>query len=940
MSPSPMQNELVEAEEGEIVEQEGSPAQSLSSSRPSTRPAQAPVTAATNTTKPTDATMTASKASEKATQDETGVKRRAPDSSTGSNREDRNGRELQEHQVKSSIRDLASPSSSSSQSLLDSNSPAKVRKIRHGESPSISSRSSPSDELKAIHIGDSYSNSPAPDKDVEMTPASPTGSNASSGHRSATSSHRQDRNGDRSRRSHSRDEDDSYRRRHRDRSSDRDRDRHHSSRSRRSPSPRHSSSSRRDESRSSRDRSYSDRRDYDRDRSSRSHGKDSRSSHPIMTSGRNDRSDRSFEQELERYSRERSHRRDDDHKGSSRESSREPRTRDERAAPERTTDKPTSSRANVESKDLKRESQSIAHKESKEPAPKTPPRTAAPVRSDIKAEPAKKEEELDVDIPVLIEEEKDEAAILEERRKKRQEMLRRTQSVQKPSTPTPTSTAPSSTGVTPILPSVTTLIGQPSSPAAANTPGSMADSQPGTPTSAVEDRPFHRALLSTRKSASDMAILKSKDSYESVAQGTDTDHDMSAADYQEAAPSLPAAVTKKAPVKELVEIDMFAEIEDDMFAIGEGADITMSAKPVVKAATGETAADYNPTLVDNWDDAEGYYRFGHGELLDGRYLVTSVLGKGVFSSVVKARDSKNGDEEVAIKILRSNEAMYKAGKKELDILKRLMDNDPLNKKHVIRLLRHFEHRGHLCLVFESLSMNLREVLKKFGKDVGLNINAVRIYAQQLFLALSLLKKSNVLHADIKPDNILVNDSKNILKLCDLGSASDTSENEITPYLVSRFYRAPEIILGMPYDPALDMWSIGCTLYELFTGKILFSGRSNNQMLKHMMDLKGPFPKKMIRKGEFSQNHFDEDCNFLSVEVEKVTQKDVIRTIQISKPIKDLKARLMPYTNQMAPADVIQVNHFINLLDRCLNLNPEQRITPQEALQHPFIKPPK
>jgi hypothetical protein len=245
MSPSPMQNELVEAEEGEIVEQEGSPAQSLSSSRPSTRPAQAPVTAATNTTKPTDATMTASKASEKATQDETGVKRRAPDSSTGSNREDRNGRELQEHQVKSSIRDLASPSSSSSQSLLDSNSPAKVRKIRHGESPSISSRSSPSDELKAIHIGDSYSNSPAPDKDVEMTPASPTGSNASSGHRSATSSHRQDRNGDRSRRSHSRDEDDSYRRRHRDRSSDRDRDRHHSSRSRRSPSPRHSSSSRR-----------------------------------------------------------------------------------------------------------------------------------------------------------------------------------------------------------------------------------------------------------------------------------------------------------------------------------------------------------------------------------------------------------------------------------------------------------------------------------------------------------------------------------------------------------------------------------------------------------------------------------------------------------------------------------------------------------------------
>ena len=89
-------------------------------------------------------------------------------------------------------------------------------------------------------------------------------------------------------------------------------------------------------------------------------------------------------------------------------------------------------------------------------------------------------------------------------------------------------------------------------------------------------------------------------------------------------------------------------------------------------------------------------------------------------------------------------------------------------------------------------MNLRDVLKKFGKDVGINIKAVRVYAQQLFLSLSLLKRCNILHADIKPDNVLVSESKNILKLCDLGSASDASDNEITPYLVSRFYRAPEI----------------------------------------------------------------------------------------------------------------------------------------------------
>lgn len=181
-------------------------------------------------------------------------------------------------------------------------------------------------------------------------------------------------------------------------------------------------------------------------------------------------------------------------------------------------------------------------------------------------------------------------------------------------------------------------------------------------------------------------------------------------------------------------------------------------------------------------------------------------------------------------------------------------------------------KQHLCMVLEPLSMNLREVLKKYGKNVGLHIKAVRSYTQQLLLALKLLKKSGTLHADIKPDNILVNDNNLVLKLCDFGSASSITDNDITPYLVSRFYRAPEIILGLPYDYGIDMWSAGCTIYELYTGKILFSGKSNNQMLKFFMDLKGKIPNKIIRKGQFKDQHFDQNCNFLSHEIDKITER--------------------------------------------------------------------
>lgn len=78
------------------------------------------------------------------------------------------------------------------------------------------------------------------------------------------------------------------------------------------------------------------------------------------------------------------------------------------------------------------------------------------------------------------------------------------------------------------------------------------------------------------------------------------------------------------------------------------------------------------------------------------------------------------------------------------------------------------------------------------------------------------------------------------------------------------------VLGLPYDCSLDMWSIGCTLFELYTGKILFPGRTNNQMLLHHMELKGKFNHRIIKKSQFGDVHFDETINFISVEVDKIT----------------------------------------------------------------------
>ena len=251
-----------------------------------------------------------------------------------------------------------------------------------------------------------------------------------------------------------------------------------------------------------------------------------------------------------------------------------------------------------------------------------------------------------------------------------------------------------------------------------------------------------------------------------------------------------------------------------------------------------------------------------------------------------------------------------------------------------------EHRNHTVLLFEHMPNNLRQVLSKFGKNVGINLSSVKSYAKQLLLALKHLSSHGIIHADIKLDNILVTANWTTIKLCDFGSAFLESDEEYinhipTPYLVSRFYRAPEIILGLKYDKMIDLWSVANSLAELFTGNVLFPGRTNNDMLQKFMDAVGPFSNKMIKRhiSAFTkiglQSHFSSggggNFDFRRQDFDKVTGKPIIRIVsnasndynavssskQISQVI--LKSR----SGSDNRGDAIK---FSNFLSRCLTLN--------------------
>jgi serine/threonine-protein kinase PRP4 len=341
---------------------------------------------------------------------------------------------------------------------------------------------------------------------------------------------------------------------------------------------------------------------------------------------------------------------------------------------------------------------------------------------------------------------------------------------------------------------------------------------------------------------------------------------------------------------------------------------------------------------DSWDDPEGYYNFAVGEIIDERYEVFAAYGRGVFSTVLRAVNLNKPEsvvtrDEVAIKVIRSNDAMTRASQMERMILCKLALTDPEIKRHIINLIEHFEYRSHVCLVFEPMDMNLRMCIKKFGRDIGLSINAVRAYTIQMLVGLKHLKNNGILHADIKPDNLLVDESKTDVRICDFGSAMLADDIEITPYLVSRFYRPPEVILGLPYGSPMDIWSIGCVIYELFTGKILFSGRTNNDMIKQIMNLKGSLPKKMLRKGAFTERHFDlsdPGTPFLQLEENIITKCSKIRKIS-GISTKNSFLRLLTCSDR----DRAKVFQLADLLERMMMLDPDKRLTTGQALKHPF-----
>ena len=334
-----------------------------------------------------------------------------------------------------------------------------------------------------------------------------------------------------------------------------------------------------------------------------------------------------------------------------------------------------------------------------------------------------------------------------------------------------------------------------------------------------------------------------------------------------------------------------------------------------------------------------------------KYVILDLLGQGTFGQVVKCINLKTR-ELCAVKVIKNQPAYFNQSMMEVTVLEMLNQKyDRDDRRHIVRMRDTFIFRQHLCIVVELLSLNLYDLIKQNGYR-GFSLGLCRVFLAQTLDALTVLKEARIIHCDLKPENILLKSLEApIIKVIDYGSACHEHQTVYT-YIQSRFYRSPEIILGLPYTSSIDMWSVGCIAAELFLGLPIFPGCSNYDQISRIVECLGLPPHHMLEMGKDTLTYFDkfpnqppgrgyalktrERYSFETGRNEPVPKKYFSITtfpqIILNYPIRSSK-EITPMERE---SEMANRRCFADFVGGLLNLNPLERWNPYQAMQHPFI----
>ncbi|KAF7632783.1 Protein kinase domain-containing protein [Meloidogyne graminicola] len=330
------------------------------------------------------------------------------------------------------------------------------------------------------------------------------------------------------------------------------------------------------------------------------------------------------------------------------------------------------------------------------------------------------------------------------------------------------------------------------------------------------------------------------------------------------------------------------------------------------------------------DDKEGHLIYYNGQTIDSRFEIVKTLGEGTFGKVVQVKDLRRNDGRKsipkALKIIKNVSKYRDAARLEINVLRKLREKDP-EGKHLI------------CLLFDLLGLSVFDFMK-MNDYRPYPLEQARYIAYQLIHAVKFLHENHLTHTDLKPENILFVCSDYVtgpqgnsgdgrrrkpvrivkdatVRLIDLGSATFDHEHHST-IVSTRHYRAPEVILELGWSHPCDVWSIGCIMFELYTGQTLFQTHDNREHLAMMERILETIPYRMGRKTKTKYfYHGRLDWN------ERTTAGQYVR--DNCKP-------LMRYMQ----SNTEEHQQLFKLIGRMLDYEPSSRIVLSEALRHVYF----
>ena len=289
---------------------------------------------------------------------------------------------------------------------------------------------------------------------------------------------------------------------------------------------------------------------------------------------------------------------------------------------------------------------------------------------------------------------------------------------------------------------------------------------------------------------------------------------------------------------------------------------------------------------------------------DKTYKKRKLIGKGTYGTVYKAKDDE-GREIYALKKIKlqgDDEGIPSTAIREICLLKEL------NHLNILRLLDVIHATKKITLVFEFIDRDLKKVIDATLGE-GLSVTTVKSFLYQPLRGVTYIHKYKILHRDLKPQNLLITND-GILKIADFGLARGYGlpVRKYAHEVVTLWYRAPDVLLGSKnYATSIDIWSIGCIFAEMATGKQLFMGKNNYDQLKKIFHIRGT-PNERNYPGLEDLPEWGSD----EYQFENYPEEDIKK-----------------YVSKLD-------NDGIDLLLKMLQLDPDKRISAEEALKHPYF----